>query len=89
MTESDKLQKEVEKQARRIRKAEHDRPTLIAQTVYLGTLGFLFIIPVVAGAYLGLWLDRQLKGYSVTWTLSLTLTGIVIGIINVYFFTRE
>ena len=51
----------------------------MAQTVYLGTLGLVFVLPVVAGAYLGRWLDQQLAGYSVRWTLSLLLLGVAVG----------
>ncbi len=34
-------------------RAERERPTLLAQTVYLGTLGLVFVLPVIVGAYLG------------------------------------
>lgn len=83
------LRKQVERQARRMRQAEEDQPTLIAQTVYVGTLGLLFVLPVVGGAYLGRWLDSMLEGYSMRWTLSLLFLGIVIGAFNVYLFMRE
>jgi ATP synthase protein I len=83
------LKKQVERQARRMRQAEEDHPTLIAQTVYVGTLGLLFVLPVVGGAYLGRWLDGMMEGYSMRWTLSLISLGIVIGAINVYLFVRE
>lgn len=85
----DELRKKVERQARRMRQAEEDHPTLIAQTIYAGTLGLLFILPVVGGAYLGHWLDSMMKGYSMRWTLSLIFVGIVIGAFNVYQFVRE
>ncbi|MGB5453417.1 MAG: AtpZ/AtpI family protein, partial [Sedimenticolaceae bacterium] len=70
-------------------KAEHERPTLIGQTVYLGTLGLVFVLPVVGGAYLGIWLDSLVSGYSTRWTMSLILLGIFIGGLNVYLFLRE
>ena len=85
----DDLRKQVERQARRIQKAERERPTLIAQTVYIGTLGLLFVLPVVAGAYLGHWLDGLVTGYSVRWTVSLILLGVFVGAVNVYLFIRE
>ena len=85
----EELRKQVERQARRMRQAEEDHPTLIAQTVYVGTLGLLFVLPVVAGAYLGRWLDGLMEGYSMRWTLSLIFVGIAIGAINVYIFVRE
>jgi len=72
-----------------MQKAERDRPTLIGQTVYVGTLGLLFVLPVIGGAYLGQWLDSLATGYSTRWTLSLILLGIIVGALNVYLFIRE
>jgi len=89
MNQRQQLRKQVEQQARRMQKAERDRPTLIGQTVYIGTLGLLFVLPVIAGAYLGRWLDGLLEGYSVRWTMSLILLGVFIGIMNVYLFIKE
>jgi ATP synthase protein I len=85
----DDLGKRVERQARRMRQAERDRPTLIGQTIYMGMLGLLFVLPVVGGAYLGRWIDSLFEGYSVRWTLSLIITGVFIGAMNIYLFIRE
>jgi ATP synthase protein I len=79
----------VERQARRMKKAERERPTLISQTVYVGTLGLVFVLPVIGGAYLGKWLDSLASDYSTRWTLSLILVGIIVGALNVYLFIRE
>lgn len=89
MKRQDELRKMVEVQAQRMKQAEKDRPTLISQTVYAGTLGILFVLPVVAGAYLGQWLDKMAEGYSTHWTLSLIIVGVFIGAVNVYLFIRE
>jgi len=89
MTDKKDLKQQIERQARRMKKAEHERPTLIAQTVYVGMLGLLFVLPVIVGAYLGHWLDNQAAGYSVRWTTSLILLGVFIGGINVYLYIRE
>jgi ATP synthase protein I len=83
------LMKRVERQATRMRKAERERPTLISQTIYLGTLGLVFVLPVVGGAYLGHWLDGLARGYSVRWTMSCLLLGVFIGALNVYFLVKE
>lgn len=72
-----------------MKKAERERPTLLAQTVFLGTLGLIFVLPVVAGAYLGRWLDGMIEGYSMRWTLSLLFLGIVVGAVNVYLLVKE
>jgi ATP synthase protein I len=89
MSSNEQLRKRVEQQARRMKQAEKDRPTLISQTVYMGTLGLVFVLPVVGGAYLGRWLDGLVEGYSIRWTLSMLFLGIIIGAVNVYLFIRE
>jgi len=89
MPQQDDLRKQVERQARRMKRAERERPTLIGQTVYIGTLGLLFVIPVIGGAYLGQWLDNLAAGYSMRWTLSLILLGVIVGGLNVYLFIKE
>jgi len=89
MTDKKDLKKHIERQARRMKKAELDHPTLIAQTVYIGTLGLLFVLPVIVGAYFGSWLDTLAAGYSVRWTTSLIILGVFIGALNVYLFIRE
>jgi ATP synthase protein I len=83
------LRKAVEEQADRRKKAEEDRTTLLGQTVYLGTLGLLFVLPVVGGAYLGVWLDAMSDEFSTRWTISLILVGVFVGAVNVYLFVRE
>lgn len=89
MAQLDELRKQVERQARRMQKAERERPTLLSQTIYIGTLGLLFVVPVVGGAYLGRWLDDMLSGYSIHWTISMILLGVFVGAMNVYLFMRE
>lgn len=89
MPQLNDLRKQVERQARRMKKAERERPTLIGQTVYIGTLGLLFVLPVIGGAYLGQWLDGLVTGYSIRWSVSLILLGVFIGAVNVYLFVKE
>jgi ATP synthase protein I len=89
MSYEDELKRRVERQARRMQQAEKDQESLLSQTVYIGTLGLLFVLPIVAGAYLGEWLDELLPGYSEHWTVSLILLGVMIGFLNVYLFIRE
>lgn len=72
-----------------MKKAEREKSTLIGQTVYIGTLGLLFVLPVIAGAYLGRWLDGLVAGYSIRWTVSLILVGVFVGAFNVYLFIKE
>lgn len=87
--ERQRLREGVERQARRIDKAQRERRSVIAQTVYLGTLGLLLVLPAVGGAYLGHWLDSLATGYSIRWTMSLIVLGLALGAFNVYFFLRD
>ena len=85
----DQLKREVAKQVHRMKRAEQDRPTLLAQSIYLGTLGLLFVIPVVVGAYVGRWLDGLYEGYSIRWTLSLIILGVIVGAVHAYQFVKD
>lgn len=89
MMNDDKLKQHVTKQIERMQQAEKERPTLLAQTVYLGMLGLLMVVPVILGAYLGRWLDGLVEGYSLRWTLSLIILGVGVGAVNVYLFLKE
>ena len=84
-----RLQERIDEQVGRLKKAERERPTLLAQTTYIGTLGLLLVLPVIGGAYLGRWLDDMLPGYSLRWTLSMIFLGLVVGGVNVYLYVRE
>jgi ATP synthase protein I len=87
--DAERLKASVQSQAGRIHKAEKDRRTLLANTVYLGTLGVIFVLPVIAGAYLGNWLDNRMKGYSFSWTVTLIVLGVFVGAIDVYLFVQD
>ncbi|CCD08898.1 Putative ATP synthase protein I [Legionella pneumophila subsp. pneumophila] len=83
------LEQQVKRNVRKINEAKKRKSTLLAQTVYLGTLGFVFVLPIIAGAYLGVWLDEKIKGYSMSWTINLILLGVIIGAINVYLLIKD
>ena len=85
----EQLRKQIDRQVRRMEKAQRERTTLLSQTVYIGVLGLVFVLPVVGGAYLGRWLDTLVAGYSIRWTLSMLFIGVVVGAVNVYLLVRE
>ncbi|MDD1606026.1 MAG: AtpZ/AtpI family protein [Methylococcaceae bacterium] len=89
MKRQQQLKKRIDTQIQRMKQAEQDRPNLLSQTVYIGTLGLVMVLPIVAGAYLGHWLDGLVTGYSMRWTLSLLVSGVVIGFFNVYFLIKN
>jgi ATP synthase protein I len=83
------LKKSIQSDINKIEKSKRERNSLFAQTVYLGTLGLIFILPVIVGAYLGVWLDSKNTGFTISWTISLIFLGVVVGAINVYLFIKE
>ena len=83
------LERNVQKQIRRMKQAEKDLPTLLQQSIYLGTICFMFVLPVIAGAYLGLWLDGRADHYEWHWTVCLLVLGLFIGFVKVYLFVRR
>ena len=84
-----KLKTRIEEPIKRIKQADRLRPTLLSQTVYISTLGLVMVFPIIGGAYLGHWIDSLIAGYSMRWTLTLLLSGVVMGFFNVYFLIKE
>ncbi|HSE11016.1 MAG TPA: AtpZ/AtpI family protein [Rudaea sp.] len=89
MTTDPKWRDAVQTDADRLKQAERDRAGLLRQTLYLGTLGLVFVLPLVAATYAGHWIDLRLPGYSVRGTLSGIFIGLVLGAVNVYLLVRE
>ena len=88
MTDRDKLVDDTGRDLRRLEEHERRPMTWIGILFYGGTLGLLFVVPIVAGAYLGRWLDSLAEGYSVRWTVSLIVLGIAVGGYNVMQFLK-
>lgn len=87
--EGERLKRAIETDAQRFARADRERPTLLAQTVFLGTLALLFVLPLVGGAYLGHWIDERLPGYSYRWTMAGLAAGLALGVVNVVVFIRS
>ena len=87
--DSQALRQRVEHDAEQIERAQRERRGVLGYTVMLGTVAGIFIVPVVAGAYLGIWLDERAPGYSTRWTVSLIVLGVATGAYNVYRYVRE
>jgi ATP synthase protein I len=85
----EKWRRDVARDSERLKEAERNRRSLLAQTVFLGSLSVLFVVPLLVGAYLGRWLDSQAEGYTVGWTMNLIILGLALGVFNVYFFIRK
>jgi ATP synthase protein I len=53
-----------------------------------GLVGWAVVVPTVAGAALGLWLDARFPS-RVSWTLTLLLMGVVLGSLNAWFWVKR
>jgi ATP synthase protein I len=84
-----RFSKTVEKAAKEVQTAEKQKEKLWHFASLIGMAGWLFVIPVVSGAYLGRYLDRKLEA-SISWTITFIVLGIALGAYNVwYFYFRE
>jgi len=77
---------------RKIEKLEEEKEKNIwAALSYIGSVSVIFLLPVVAGAYIGWWLDGRYSVGKISWTITGILVGIFVGIYNVYhlFYKRD
>lgn len=88
MKEQNKLIENTGRDVRRLEKREQAPASWVGVAFYGGTVGLLFVVPIIAGAYLGRWLDSLAEGYSVRWTVSLIVLGIAVGAYNAFRFMK-
>jgi ATP synthase protein I len=82
-----KFSDDIEKSAKELMKARKEKGTFWHYAYILGVGGWLLVIPIVAGAYLGKYLDRKISGSgSISWTLTFIIIGIAVGIYNIWYF---
>ncbi len=84
MKEQEEFPSEIEKKVRRLLQSRDDKAGFWHYASLIGGGGWLFVIPVIAGAYLGRFLDKHVKA-GISWTLTLMLLGIAIGTYNVWY----
>ena len=75
----------IEKSADKLMKAKGQKGNFWQWASMLGMGGWLFAIPVVAGAYFGRYLDR-IHASDTSWTITFMILGIAAGIFNIWIF---
>ena len=75
----DPLLTEVERERERRRRWEREGDMSVGRRLaQIGVLGWIFVIPTLAGLFFGRWLDSTL-GTGLFWTAPLMIVGLCIG----------
>lgn len=75
----DKPAVDIARQADRMKsRRDNPGPSPLRGIGTFGMIGWSMAVPIVGGAFLGLWLDR-VAPQRFSWTLALILAGVVIG----------
>ncbi|MBU1175747.1 MAG: AtpZ/AtpI family protein [Alphaproteobacteria bacterium] len=78
-SDTDPLVKEVERERERRRRWEREGDMSVGRRLaQIGVLGWILVIPTLAGLFLGRWLDANL-GTGIFWSAPLMIVGLVIG----------
>lgn len=83
--ENKNFSEDINKSAKELLKARKEKTSFWRYAYIIGVGGWLFVIPIVSGAYLGRYIDRKIQG-GISWTITLIIIGIAIGIYNIWHF---
>ncbi len=71
------------KAARKLRARRDGAPGVWSGLGMMGLIGWSVVVPTVAGAALGIWLDARHPGTH-PWSLALLMAGLVLGCLNAW-----
>ncbi len=71
------------KAARKLKARRHSTPIVWSGLGMMGLIGWSVVVPTLAGAGIGLWLDKHHPGAH-TWTLALLMAGLTLGCANAW-----
>ncbi len=84
-----KFSRDIKKSAKELLEARKEKRSFWHYASLVGAGGWLFVIPVVGGAYLGRYLDKKM-GSGIICTAALIVIGMAIGIYNIsHFYFRK
>jgi ATP synthase protein I len=81
----EKFSKNVRKSAEELMEARRQKGKFWHYAQVLGVGGWLLVIPIVAGAYLGKYLDKKIGAGVISWTITLIIIGIAAGFYNIWY----
>lgn len=87
-TESSQRQKKFSqmiesKEKRRLKEKRKSKRGVLYGLGMFGLVGWSVVVPTLAGALLGFWLDKRFHGTQ-SWTLTFLLIGLIIGCISAW-----
>jgi ATP synthase protein I len=87
--DDERYERDVGLSEKRRARAKRSGDSVLSWIGTFGLVGWSIAIPVLAATALGVWLDRHYAG-SFSWTLTLLLTGLIIGcVLAWYWVLRE
>lgn len=79
-----------DKARRKCQAAPDDSPVIWHGLSLFGAVGWTVVVPTLAGAALGVWLDKHEPAPgSLSWTLTLLLAGLVLGCGMAWFWVKQ
>ncbi len=75
----------IEKVASEIKRARKEKSGFLHYASLIGMGGWLLVLPIVAGAYLGNYLDKK-TDMGVSWSVTFIILGVAAGIFNIWYF---
>ncbi|MEJ2323813.1 MAG: AtpZ/AtpI family protein [Nitrospirota bacterium] len=75
----------ISKVASELQKARKEKSGFLHYASLIGMGGWLLALPIVAGAYLGHFLDEK-TDMGVSWSLTFIILGVAVGIFNIWYF---
>ena len=69
--------------ARKLRARRHPTPIVWSGLGMMGLIGWSVVVPTLAGAGIGMWLDTHHSGGH-SWTLALLMAGLTLGCANAW-----
>jgi ATP synthase protein I len=68
-----------------LKRARKEKSGFLHYASLIGMGGWLLALPIVAGAYIGNYLDRK-TDMGVSWSLTLIIIGVAAGVFNIWYF---
>jgi ATP synthase protein I len=73
-----------EKEKRKVKSQSENKKSPWSGFGLFGIIGWSIVTPTLAGAALGIWLDKRFPQPSISWTLSFLIIGLVVGCLGAW-----